>query len=361
MKAHGPAEWIAQVPCMDCGARDFEVTRPGWAQGLCDWLRFGGPWRPRRQVCRRCGSVSSAGGVGTLVPYRRAWWSVPVELFRIVRRRRTMTPVPATYLTASVAGAALGVAAQLAFGWPWWVVAAGSVAAVWLFFVSTALWGGGSSRPLATEVLRVVRPGRAVARDRRQQVERFRAAPFPLYGLPASWPGPRQLGGCEERWSKDRRGPVTVALDLGHGDPLAEQGPQLRVEVRVEHVDTEQVLAVRVQSGRDLAEELWLQAAPTADDAAEHWDRIAAARRRPDPAWSQVTIPVEGRPVAFQWLGEGRHWVAQAELDDRTLTLRGRDLPVESVELVRVFDLQPYIEGQRRLEEAWARHYAEEH
>jgi hypothetical protein len=70
---------------------------------------------------------------------------------------------------------------------------------------------------------------------------------------------------------------------------------------------------------------------------------------------------VDGRPVAFAWLGEGRHWVAQAELEERTLTLRGRDLPVESVELVRIFDLQPYIEGQRRLEEAWARHYAEEH
>jgi hypothetical protein len=362
MKARGPAEWIVQVPCMDCGARDFEVTRPGWAGGLRDWLRFGGPWRPSRQACRRCGSVSSAGGVGALAPYRRGWWSVPIELFRILRRRRTMTPVPATYLVAAMVGAALGVAAQLVFGWRWWLVAACFVAAVWLLFLSTALWGGGgSSRSLAAEVLRVARPGRAVARDRRQQVERFRVAPFPLYGLPASWPEPRQLGGCEERRSKRRGGPVTVALDLGHGDPLAEQGPQLRVEVRVERVDTEQLLAVRVQSRRDLADDLWFEAAPTAHDAAGHWDRIAAARSRPDLAWSHVTIPVDGRPVAFAWLGEGRHWVAQAELEERTLTLRGRDLPVESVELVRVFDLKPYIEGQRRLEEAWARHDAEEH
>ncbi len=43
MKASGPAEWD-QVSCMTCGARDFEVTRPGWAEGLRDWLRFGGPW-----------------------------------------------------------------------------------------------------------------------------------------------------------------------------------------------------------------------------------------------------------------------------------------------------------------------------
>ena len=69
---------------------------------------------------------------------------------------------------------------------------------------------------------------------------------------------------------------------------------------------------------------------------------------------------MDGRPVAFRWLAEGRHWVARAELENRTLTLRGRDLPVASVELVRVLDLEPYIQGQRRLQAAWARHYDQE-
>ena len=118
---------------------------------------------------------------------------------------------------------------------------------------------------------------------------------------------------------------------------------------------------VRLQSRRDLAEELWLRAAPPTHDLAEHVERLAAARGRPEPAWSQVTIPVDGRPVAFDWLAEGRHWVARAELEDRTLTLHGRDLPVESVELVQVTDLEPYIQGQRRLQEAWARHQDREH
>jgi hypothetical protein len=345
---------------MECGARDFEVTRPGWAEGLRDWLRFGGPWRPPRRVCRQCGNTSGSSSVGMLVPSRQGWWSVPIRLLQTLRQRRVMIPVPVTYLVAMVAGAALGVAAQLLLGWRWWLVAAAVVVAVWLFFFSTAFWGGGgSSRSLATEVLRVVSPGRAVARDHRQQVERFRAAPFPSYGLPASWSGPRQLGGWEESRAKGRR-PVTTALSLAHGEPLAEEGPQLRVEVRILR-DGEQVLPVRSDSLRGLAEELWWEAAPTARDVAEHLDQVAAARRRPDPAWSQVIIPVDGRPVAFQWLAEGRHWVAQTELDDRTLTLRGRDLPVESVELVRVLDLEPYIQGQRRLEAAWARHYDQEH
>jgi ribosomal protein L37E len=359
MKARGPAEWD-QVSCVRCGARDFEVTRPGWAEGLRDWLWFGGRWRPTRQVCRRCGTASSAGSAGMLVAYRRGWWSVPVELFRILRRRRTRVPVPATYLAALVAGAALGVAAQLVLGWRWWLVAAGLVAAVWLFFFSTAFWGGGgSSRSLATEVLRLVSPARAMARDQREEVERFLAAPFPLYGLPASWPGPRQLGGWAGGGSE--RQPVTTALELGHGDPLAEEGPQLRVEVSVERLDTGQVPAEWSQRQRGLAEDLWLAAAPPAHDPAEHWERIAALRSRPDAAWAQVSIPVDGRPVAFAWLAEGRHWVAQGELEDRTLTLHARDLPVESVQLVRATDLEPYLQGQRRLEQAWARHYAEEH
>jgi hypothetical protein len=272
-----------------------------------------------------------------------------------------MVPVPATYLAAIVVGAVVGVAAQLVFGWPWWLVAAAVVAAVWLFFSSTAFWGaGGSSQPLATDLLRVLRPRLAIERDHRQEVERFRAAPFPLFGLPPSWPGPRHLGGWEGGWAKGQR-PMTTALSLGHGDPLTDQGPELRVEVRVELVNTEQVMTLRLQPRRDLAEELWLRAAPQAHDLAEHVDQLAAARRRPDPAWSRVTIPVDGRPVGFEWLTEGRHWVARAELDDCTLTLHGRDLPVASIQLVQVADLEPYFQGQRRLQQAWARHHDQEH
>jgi hypothetical protein len=286
---------------------------------------------------------------------------VPVELLRVLRRRRTRVPVPATYLVAIAVGVALGVAAQLLLGWRWWLVAAGVVAAVWLFFVSTVFWGGGgSSQPLTTEVLRVVRPRRAIERDQRQLVERFRAAPFHCYGLPVCWSGSRQLGGWEERWTTGRGRLVTTALSLVHGEPLAEQGPQLRVEVS-SYREGEQVPPVRSDSLRGLAEELWWEAAPTAHGVAQHCNQLAAARHRLDPVWSQMRIPVDGRPVGFWWLAEGRHWVARAELEDRTLTLRGRDLPVESVELVRVLDLEPYIQGQRRLQAAWARHYDQEH
>jgi hypothetical protein len=361
MRIRRPDEWPAEIPCMECGARDAAVTRPGWVEGLLDWLRFGGPWRPPRRTCRRCGHVSDARSVAWLAAARRRWWSVPAGLVRTLRGRRRMVPVPATYLAATVSAAVLGVAAELLLGWRWWLVAAALLVAVWLFFTSTAFWGaGGSDQPLATDLLRVVRPHKAIERDHRREVERFRAAPFPLYGLPPGWPGGRYLGGWEGGWAKGQR-PVTTALSLAHGDPLTDQGPELRVETRVEHVDTEQFMTVRLQSRRNLAEELRLRAAPPAHDLAEHVERLAAARRRPDQAWSRVTIPVDGRPVAFDWLAEGRHWVARAELEDCTLTLHGRDLPVESVELVRVAELEPYIQGQRRLHATWAHHQDREH
>jgi hypothetical protein len=196
MSARRRDEWLVEVPCMECGARDFEVTRPGWAKGLGDWLRFGGRWRPPRRICRQCGNASDSRSTAWLGATRRGWWSVPIQLVQALRQRRAMIPVPATYLAVALVGAVVCVAVQLLLGWPWWLVAAGVVAAVWLFFASTAFWGaGGSGQPLATELLRVVHPRQAIERDHEQEVERFRAAPFPLYGLPPAWPGWRHLGG----------------------------------------------------------------------------------------------------------------------------------------------------------------------
>jgi hypothetical protein len=166
-----------------------------------------------------------------------------------------------------------------------------------------------------------------VQREQRELVERFRAAPLPLYGLPPSWSGPRYLGGLQGRGAG--RELITTALSLGHGDPVVDHGPQLRVEVRAEQDGPEQAAA----------------------------DLVGNAGGRPDPAWSQVAILVDGLPATFAWLAEGRDWVAYAELEDRALVLQAHDLPVDGVELVRITDLEPYIQGTRRFDqEARARH-----
>jgi hypothetical protein len=62
-----------------------------------------------------------------------------------------------------------------------------------------------------------------------------------------------------------------------------------------------------------------------------------------------------GDPLAAngpQLLVEGRHWVAAGAVEGLLLVLQGRDLDAGEVELVRVTDVEPYVEGTRRLEEA---------
>jgi hypothetical protein len=195
----------------------------------------------------------------------------------------------------------------------------------------------GTGRPLATEVLLVVDPARGMRRERRAMAERFRAAPFPLYGLPPTFAGLRYLAGSGSRRARGER-PVVTSLSLGHGDPAAEQGPQLVVEVQTEPGGAGAGPVPGPELRAALAEELaWAG---------------GAGRRAGDagaPAWSEVAIPVEGRPVGFARLAAGRHWVAWAELEGRTLVLRARDLAPGQVELVRAGDVEPYLEGTRRL------------
>jgi len=273
------------------------------------------------------------------------WWSVPGRLAGVVLGRRTIVPAPRIHLLAAAAGLVLGAAARLALGWPWWLVAAGVLAAVELVFLASAFRGGGAGRPLATEVLLVVDPARGMRRERQAMAERFRSAPFPLYGLPASFPGLRYLGGSGSRGARGER-PVVISLSLAHGDPLAEQGPQLVVEVQAEPEGVGPAPGPELRSA--LAEAL-------------SWAGGAGRRAGPagDPAWTEAAILVDGRPVSFELLAGGRHWVAWAELEGRVLVLRARDLAAGEVELVRVDDVEPYVEGTRRLEgETTARHRA---
>lgn len=346
---HGRAAGRAAVECDHCGSREVEVTRPGWVAGLRQWLRSGGRWRPSSQVCRRCGQVRAAGSAAYLAR-PSGWWSVPRRLAGVLGHRRRWVPVPATYLLAAAAGTVLGVVAELTLGWPWWLVAVGVVTAVWLVFLASAFWDGGGGRSLATEALLVVDPARGLRRVDREMAAEFRAAALPLYGLPASWVGRRHLGGYGQRQPAKGGRPVVTSMSLAHGDPLAGDGPELRVEVRAGPEGPASAPAAELR-------------ALLADDL--QWNAALAERRGAGPAplpadqgeaaWSETTIPVDGRPVAFARLAVGRHWVAYAELEDRTLVLSARDFPVDQVALVRITDVEPYVDGTRELDEQRAR------
>ena len=110
-----------------------------------------------------------------------------------------------------------------------------------------------------------------------------------------------------------------------------------------------------------LAHDLRWNAAATARQGTGPVPLAAPEADGPEAAWSEVTIPVDGHPVAFACLAEGRNWVAHAELENQTLVLSARDLPHDQVALVRVTDVEPYIDGTRRIEEARTRHGSRDH
>jgi hypothetical protein len=195
-------------------------------------------------------------------------------------------------------------------------------------------------------------PARGLRRERQELAERFRASPFPLYGLPASWTGPRHLGGMGSRQARGQP-PLVTSLTLAHGDPAAGHGPELRVEVRSDPDDPGTGPELRQALAVDLR---W--AAASLEDREAEAERGGPGGRpadQADPLWSTVPLPVDGQPVTFDLLAEGRHWVAMAEVEGRALVLQARDLAPEQVELVRVTDVEPYVDGTERLEEAWAR------
>jgi hypothetical protein len=275
------------------------------------------------------------------------WWRAPGRLLRVLLDRRTIVPFPATYLMAAATGAALGVALQFLLHWPWWAVGLGFVAVVWLFFLSSALWGPRNGhRDLLTEAVMAVSPSRGQARWERREERLFRSPPFPLLGLDSSWTGSRLICGM-----RSRSGGVD-SMELCHGNSLLHQGPHLRVEV-----STAEGRPCVDDLARAVFELLRRPSDLSPDEAEAWWWRKEKDIRSRKAAWTRVAIPVDGRAVEFDFLAEGTDWVAQASRDDLIVRLRAHDFPLELVRLETIADVEPYIEGRRRdLEEARRAH-----
>ena len=154
--------WIASLPTVwRAGGERPEAGSFAASSVLVD-PRFDAP------ETTRCSAGNQwTGGVRSLTYRGRArrlrWLWLPVDLFREVHGRRSMVPVPLTYVMALVVGGVLGAAIDLVLGWSWWLVAAGFLAAVWLFFFASALWGPGSIH--TDHLVDVINPQGAEARQ----------------------------------------------------------------------------------------------------------------------------------------------------------------------------------------------------
>jgi hypothetical protein len=179
----------------------------------------------------------------------------------------------------------------------------------------------------------------------RRREERFRSAPFPLYGLPESWQGLRCLGGGS--WSET----TVEALSLVHGVPVAGNGPILAVETSTSG-------AVGGDAFEMLAQDLWRWPGSTVQEVLEEWKASSRGQRllkdllehAPDPGLpsrSTASFRVQDRIVDFATLQRQGRWVARAEVDGFVVRLDAHDFPMQGVELVRIDDVEPYVNGSR--------------
>jgi hypothetical protein len=177
---------------------------------------------------------------------------------------------------------------------------------------------------------------------------RFRAAPFPLYGLPPSVAAPRMIAGGSH--PSDRAGHATdpgsgLQLELVHGDPTVRPPSLLCVATAAFPAPSQQLVPLRRLLWQDVVA-----------------DRLATRSRRWRIGWFKapdeqgiggsqqlLTIPIDGQPHQFALLQEGVVQVARVELTGHVVTVRARRWPIHTVELVQVTDLAPYLHGRRQL------------
>lgn len=275
-------------------------------------------------------------------------------MIRVLLRARLAIPAPWIYLASAATGTLLGLALDETIGWPWWAVTLGSVAAVWTLFLLTGFRGAKRRSELWSSLLDAIDPKGASDRWNRRQEEAFRTAPFPLYGPPATWRGLRCLGGGD--WGRTGKHAEPTELKLIHGDPEDAAGAVLRVLVSAELGDRE---TAREDVLRRLAEDLWQeqhrppQGLPP--ERLHEWARARdrEVRSRETPPAALVHVLVDGRAIPFDHISEGTAWAAVGRADDVTITLRAWRIAIEAVELVRLTDVDAYVEGTRRLRDRW--------
>jgi hypothetical protein len=251
-----------------------------------------------------------------------------------------MIPAPWIYLAAAGLGLVLGVILDASLGWPWWAVALGVVAAVWLLFLSSVFMGPARGDRLGGELLDAVNPHGAVERRRKRESQLIRSCPFSLYGLDASWTGPRLIGGL------GMRGGRLTGAELTHGEP--NRGPWVRIETapfsRERHFDLKEVAA-----------DLWfgMEQHPPPDlspgERREWTNRRFQERRARNTQWAKGSIPVDGQPTEFDVLDEETDWAARGALGDLVVTIHAHHVTIESIRLAVVTNVEPYVEGDQRL------------
>jgi hypothetical protein len=170
-------------------------------------------------------------------------------------------------------------------------------------------------------------------------VSRLTRARIPLYGLPPRWPGARSSGSTSFELGVERRrdgrldAQEHATVELVHDPDPSRPGGQLVVE------SSNHLHAVGAE--------------PLGAALAEFVDRVVRkghpAPSSAEPDLFALTVLLDGRETAFAAAQRGDLWVARWQGYEVTVTIKAAAWPLdEQLELCRVTDLTPYLDGRRR-------------
>lgn len=316
--------------CPECGEDPTEELPPSPWERLRYWL-VNGSKAPTTLVCTNGHQWVRSVGWAVLSGGSRSprWVRLPRELFRAVLSERRMHPTPMTYLLATGAGLLLGLLLDLAFGWPWWVVASGFVVLVWLFFLSSAFRG--PDNDLRHRLLTIIDPDRAAAIHRSRLEDALASGSLACYEV-EHWEGVKSVAG----WSGS---PDPDSLTIRHGE-YDEQGAWVEVT-------THSGVAVGT-SGHWIHEDLErrlveaqfpLPSEPTMDDFRQRQRDIQGAEQ---PHWQSKSFRIDNERQTGRIARAGSQWAAILPAKSVLIDMIGNEVDPEGVRLVRLTNLDSY-------------------
>lgn len=178
-------------------------------------------------------------------------------------------------------------------------------------------------------------PEQRIAASHARSVRQLSTVRIPLYGLPIAWSGSRLVG----------------ATGFEHG---LERGPDGRM--RIEMHESVELIHETPSSGQLRVESSDIFGSVDDDALAGLLAEFNAKRRhegrpapdRLEPHLSVQTVTVDGRVVAFAAARCEQLLVARWAGYELTITVKADGWPLDDLELERVADIGPYLEGRRR-------------
>lgn len=131
--------------------------------------------------------------------------------------------------------------------------------------------------------------------------------------------------------------------------------PEIRVETRVRGFDLidDPVVAAKMDAfmlARNQVDHLWRQTGVLRDEIRRSvFSRDGARTEDPTLIWDHASLAVDDALVEFAVLSEGKHWVAQAIIDERVVGIQARNWELDTTGLVTETNFAAYIEGAKEI------------